>query len=121
MSLSEIKEINLTNNNHWNAENSHLSSVRFLPQTTTENAANTQASSMPVPAAVAEAVTVIVVDPERAKELTQAVAEQVRTLANSKLRKILVFFDRFESIVAYRNFVFSVTFLLKNISIIVLC
>ena len=35
------------------------------------------------PAAAAEVATVNGVDPEKAKQLTQAVAEQVRVLANS--------------------------------------
>uniref|UniRef100_A0A3Q3WC68 Methionine--tRNA ligase, cytoplasmic n=1 Tax=Mola mola TaxID=94237 RepID=A0A3Q3WC68_MOLML len=51
------------------------------------------AASVPVPAAVAEAVTVIGVDPERAKELTQAVAEQgekVRTLKAQKAEKAVI-------------------------------
>lgn len=53
---------------------------------TAQNAANTQAATVPAPAAAAAAAEVATVDgvnPERAKQLTQAVAEQVRSLANS--------------------------------------
>lgn len=53
--------------------------VRRLPQKTTATTANAQAAAVPAPSAAAEEVTANQVDPERAKQLTQAVAEQVRT------------------------------------------
>lgn len=45
---------------------------------TAQSAANTQSATMPAPAEVA---AVNGVDPEKAKQLTQAVAEQVRSHA----------------------------------------
>lgn len=51
--------------------------VRRLPQKTTATAANVPAPAAAVPAAAAAATNQV--DPEKAKQLTQAVAEQVTT------------------------------------------
>lgn len=84
--LSKMKQIISRNNNHQNALKIQTSScVCFLPQTTAQAAASAQPATVPAPAApaaAAEVVTVSGVDPEKAKQLTQAVAEQVRTLAS---------------------------------------
>lgn len=50
---------------------------------TAQKAANTQAATVPAPPPAAAAAATAEVDPGKAKQLTQAVAEQVRTLANS--------------------------------------
>lgn len=53
---------------------------------TAQNAASTQAAAVPAAAAAAAAAKVAMVsgvDPERAKQLTKTVAEQVRSLTNS--------------------------------------
>lgn len=51
---------------------------------TAQKAANTQAATVPAPPPPAAAAAATAeVDPGKAKQLTQAVAEQVRTLANS--------------------------------------
>lgn len=68
--------------------------VCFLPQTTAQTAANKQDATVPAPSAAAalaaEAATVNQVDPERAKQLTQAVAEQVRSLADGKCNRLAI-------------------------------
>lgn len=53
--------------------------VCFRPQTTAQSAASAQPAAVPAPAA--EVAAVNGVDPEKAKQLAQAVAEQVRSLA----------------------------------------
>lgn len=54
---------------------------------TAQNAASTQAAAVPAAAAAAAAAAKVAmvsgVDPERAKQLTKTVAEQVRSLTNS--------------------------------------
>lgn len=67
--------------------------VCSLSQTTAQTAANRQAATVPAPSAAtlaAEAATVNQVDPERAKQLTEAVAEQVRSLAGGKYNRLAI-------------------------------
>lgn len=48
---------------------------------TAQSAASTQSATKPAPAAAAGVAAVNGVDPEKAQQLTQAVTEQVRSLA----------------------------------------
>lgn len=57
------------------------SSWRFHLQTTVRDAASAQSAAVPAPAVAVEVGTVNQVDPEKAEQLTQAVAEQVRAPA----------------------------------------
>ncbi|KAM3620931.1 uncharacterized protein V6R79_003820 [Siganus canaliculatus] len=62
-------------------------------QTTAYKAASAQPAAVPAPAAAAEVATVNAVDPEKAKQLTQAVAEQgekVRALKTQKAEKAVI-------------------------------
>ncbi|KAK2861889.1 hypothetical protein Q5P01_001422 [Channa striata] len=63
-------------------------------QTTAQNTASTQAATVPAPAApAADVATVNGVDPDKAKKLTQAVAEQgdkVRALKSQKAEKAVI-------------------------------
>lgn len=63
------------------------SSLRFHLQTPFNKA---QPAAVPAPAPVVEMGSVNKVDPEKTKQLTQAVVEQVRSLAstNTRLRKM---------------------------------
>lgn len=56
------------------------SSVCFLPQMTAQSTGNIQPTTVPAPAVSAETASLSAMDPEKIVQLTQAVAEQVRTL-----------------------------------------